>query len=174
MKMSDADFASSSIRRAWEPPEEVVVPTGLAYSPQLQPEDYGVLIRLLLRDPEKSSSIKALSEEFQASGWKMGDSRLRGVMRRLRAAGHVHRGRDGYDSESGRPKWAFAVYRNPQNNPEHRDHSVVSPQVSGTRGFSTDRHPAPDSDALESDVYAGQTDLLDSNASSVAPPLPPP
>src|SRR5690349_8523954 len=107
--MSREDFLGAQVRRAWEPPEEVVVPAPLAYSPDLQPEDYGVLLRLLLRDPGLPSSVQALSKEFQASGWKMGDTRLRGVMKRLRKAGHVLRKRDGYDPTTGRPTWAFAV-----------------------------------------------------------------
>jgi hypothetical protein len=164
--MTDAEFAGSTIERAWEPPEEVVVPFPLAYHPILQPEDYGVLIRLLLRDPGKPSSTAALAAEFQASGWKMGDSRLRGVMARLKKAGNVRRGRDGYDPATGRPKWAFAVYRNPANNPDHVSHDThTAPQVSPIRWIPTDRAQTPRSDALESNVYAGQSDPLKSNGS---------
>ncbi|MEV5605723.1 hypothetical protein AB0L33_30235 [Streptomyces sp. NPDC052299] len=199
--MSQNEFLSAQIRRAWEPPEEVVVPAPLAFSPDLQPEDYGVLLRLLLRDPELPSAVNALAAEFQASGWKMGDTRLRGVMKRLRKAGHVHRERDGYDAEAGRPRWAFAVYRNPANNPDRASpRASTSSQVSPTRGFSTERRSTPrsdaldsnvyagqrdtldssgsesdtlESDALDSNVYAGQRDTLDSNGSDVAPPTPP-
>ncbi|WP_406363797.1 hypothetical protein OID55_41880 (plasmid) [Streptomyces sp. NBC_00715] len=166
MKMTDAEFAGSTIERAWEPPEEVVVPFPLAYHPILQPEDYGVLIRLLLRDPGKPSSTAALAAEFQASGWKMGDSRLRGVMARLKKAGNVRRGRDGYDPATGRPKWAFAVYRNPANNPDHVSHDThAAPQVRPIRWNPTDRAQTPRSDALESNVSAGQSDPLKSNGS---------
>jgi hypothetical protein len=202
MKMSSGEFAAASIVRAWEPPEEVVVPYALAYSPDLQPEDYGVLIRLLLRDPELPTGVAALAKEFQASGWKMGDSRLRGVMARLRKAGHVSRRRDGYDADAGRPRWAFVVYRNPANNPQYVAQGIAaSSQLSATRGIPTQpasgtqsgtlisnvyagqadtleihasAADALDSDALDSNVYAGQADTLVSNASGLTPPTPPP
>ncbi|WUW26978.1 hypothetical protein OG521_39705 (plasmid) [Streptomyces sp. NBC_01463] len=165
-EMSQADFLSAQIRRAWEPPEEVVVPAPLAFSPDLQPEDYGVLLRLLLRDPELPSGVQALAAEFQESGWKMGDTRLRGVMKRLRKAGHVQRERDGYDTQAGRPRWAFAVYRNPANNPDHTpSQASASSQVRPTRGFSTSRAVSPPSDALDSNVFAGQADTLESGVS---------
>ncbi|MEV2264538.1 hypothetical protein AB0J13_38550 [Streptomyces anulatus] len=164
--MSRDEFRGAQIRRAWEPPEEVVVPAPLAYSPDLQPEDYGVLLRLLLRDPELPSSVLALSKEFQESGWKMGDTRLRGVMKRLGKAGHVLRERDGYDAETGRPRWAFAVYRNPGNNPEHAaSRAGSSVQVRPTRWNPTEGVSLGGSDALDSNVYAGQADTLESNAS---------
>ncbi|MEV6533648.1 hypothetical protein AB0M86_29320 [Streptomyces sp. NPDC051639] len=165
--MSDAEFESSSIQRAWEPPEEVVVPYALAHHPILQPEDYGVLIRLLLRDPGKPAATAKLAAEFQATGWKMGDSRLRGVMDRLKKAGHVRRDRDGYDPATGRPKWAFAVYRNPANNPDHASgDTAAASQARPIRWISTDRPRAPRSDALDSNVYAGQSDPLESNGSA--------
>ncbi len=164
--MSRDEFRGAQIRRAWEPPEEVVIPAPLAYAPDLQPEDYGVLLRLLLRDPELPSSVLALSKEFQASGWKMGDTRLRGVIKRLSKAGHVLRERDGYDTEAGRPQWGFTVFRNPANNPNHASsRSSTSAQVRPTRWNPTDRVPHGRSNALESNVYAGQADTLDSNGS---------
>ncbi|MGW1305765.1 hypothetical protein ACWD5R_39675 [Streptomyces sp. NPDC002514] len=143
-----------------------MVPYALAYDPVLQPEDYGVLIRLLLRDPEKPAGVLALAEEFQASGWKMGASRLRGVMARLKKAGHVSHQQAGYDPATGRPAWAFAVYRNPANNPEYisagtQAASQVRPTVRNpTHG--SDGHP---SDMLNSNVCAGQADCAVSNTS---------
>ncbi|MFI9788485.1 hypothetical protein ACIHEI_33975 [Kitasatospora sp. NPDC051984] len=199
--MTDAEFSGSSIERAWEPPEEVVVPYALAYSPGLQPEDYGVLIRLLLRDPDQPSGILALAEEFQASGWKMGASRLRGVLGRLQKAGHVSHERDGYDKETGRPKWRFRVYRNPANNSAYVNRgaaaaSQVSPMVRNPtrRGAQTGSDGAISniyagqtdgavsdvsetdgvvSDTSETNIYAGQTDGAVSNTSVPSPPHPP-
>ena len=92
----------------WEPPEEVVIPYALAHSPNLQAEDYGVLIRLLVRDPTRPSSMKDLVEDLQASGWKMGETRLAAVMKRLQAAGHV-RHRAGYNPATRRPEWTLTV-----------------------------------------------------------------
>ncbi len=78
-----------------------------------------MLIRLPLRDPGLPSAILPRSEEFQASGWKTGASRLRGVMQRLKKAGHARHTQDGYDPATGRPRWEFAVHRNPANTPQY-------------------------------------------------------
>ncbi|MFI5534523.1 hypothetical protein ACIA8O_38910 [Kitasatospora sp. NPDC051853] len=200
-KMSDTEFTGSSIERAWEPPEEVVVPYALAYSPGLQPEDYGVLIRLLLRDPNQPSGILALADEFQASGWKMGATRLRGVLGRLQKAGHVSHERDGYDEETNRPKWKFRVFRNPANNSAYVNRGAAeASQVSPMVRNPTRRSPNPGSDSAisnicagqpdgavsdtpksdtsaadtsENSIYAGQADGALSNTSTVSPPHPP-
>ncbi|MFF4542181.1 hypothetical protein [Streptomyces aureus] len=164
--MSPHEFAASTIERAWEPPEEVVVPFALAHDPVLQPEDYGVLIRLLLRDPGKPAGVAALAREFQESGWKMGDSRLRGVMARLKKAGHVNHRQAGYDAVTGRPTWAFAVYRNPANNPQYVQAGAdAASQVRPTRGNPTRPGQGPSIGMLNSNVCAGQADTLDFNAS---------
>ncbi|MFE5482982.1 hypothetical protein [Streptomyces sp. NPDC056527] len=166
-QMTAADFSAAMVSRAWEPPEEVVVSRPLAYAEALQPEDYGVLIRLLLRDPNQPSGMKALAEEFQASGWKMGESRLRGVMARLKRAGHVRHDQVGYDAKAKRPVWAFTVYRNPANNPQHaRTLGGTSSQVSPTGGLSTDESPRSKTHPWHFNVRAGQTPSLDSNASN--------
>ncbi|MFH8736845.1 hypothetical protein [Streptomyces sp. NPDC017964] len=165
--MTQADFRAATVARAWELPEEVVVSRPLAYAEDLQPEDYGVLIRLLLRDPGQPSGMKALAEEFQKSGWKMGESRLRGVMGRLKKAGHVRHEQVGYDTASKRPVWAFTVYRNPANNPEHaRTLGGESSQVSPTGGFSTDESARSSTHPWDFNVLAGQTHSLDSNVSN--------
>ncbi|MFD8597495.1 hypothetical protein ACFV1L_21075 [Kitasatospora sp. NPDC059646] len=167
--MSSPEFASASVQRAWEPPEEVVVPYALAYSPGLQPEDYGVLIRLLLRDPGQPSGMLALSAEFQATGWKMGESRLRGVMSRLQRAGHVSHVRDGYDEKTKRPKWKFMVYRNPANNSAYVSRGTrgveASSQVRPMVRNPTHASKRPGSETAISNVCAGQTDTAISNAS---------
>ncbi|GAA2984402.1 hypothetical protein GCM10010519_18550 [Streptomyces lactacystinicus] len=173
MKMSDSEFTGSSIVRAWEPPEEVVVPYALAYSPGLQPEDYGVLIRLLLRDPGQPSGMPALAAEFQATGWKMGESRLRGVMSRLQKAGHVSHVRDGYDEVARRPKWQFMVYRNPANNSAYvtrgTQSAETSSQVSPMVRNPTHGSGRPGTHPTISNVYAGQADTAISNASGTHP-----
>ena len=164
---ADTEFTASSIERAWEPAEEVVVPYALAYSPDLQPEDYGVLIRLLLRDPDQPSGLLALAEEFQVSGWKMGASRLRGVIGRLQKAGHVSHEQNGYDEETKRPKWKFRVYRNPANNSAYVNRGTAeASQVSPMVRNPTRRGPKAGSDDAISNICAGQTDGAISNTSA--------
>ncbi|MFJ7912613.1 hypothetical protein [Kitasatospora sp. NPDC096204] len=171
--MSDSEFTGSSIVRAWEPPEEVVVPYALAYSPGLQPEDYGVLIRLLLRDPGQPSGMPALAAEFQATGWKMGESRLRGVMSRLQKAGHVSHVRDGYDEVARRPKWKFMVYRNPANNSAYvtrgAQSAEASSQVNPMVRNPTHESGRPGTHPAISNVCAGQANTAISNASETHP-----
>ncbi|MFP8903369.1 hypothetical protein ACLIYN_03635 [Streptomyces atacamensis] len=118
----------------------------LAHKPGLQPEDYEVLIRLLLRDPGLPSAILALSEEFQASGWKTGASRLRGVLQRLKKAGHARHTQAGYGPATGRPQWEFAVHRNPASTPQYVGQgldaaSQVSPMVRNPARRSRPPHP---------------------------------
>ncbi|WP_424711948.1 hypothetical protein [Kitasatospora acidiphila] len=160
-----------------------------------------MLIRLLLRDPEQPSGVLGLAEEFQASGWRMGASRLRGVLGRLQKAGHVSHERDGYDQETSRPKWRFRVYRNPANNSAYVNQgtaaaSQVSPMVrnptrQGARVGSdgaisniyagqadgavsnTSDSDGAFSDTSETNIYAGQADGAVSNTSAPSPPHPP-
>ncbi|MFJ2884089.1 hypothetical protein ACIPJN_38575 [Streptomyces sp. NPDC086796] len=151
-------FGKTIVVRAWEPPEEVVVPFSLAHSEGMQPEDYGVLLRLLLRDPQRPSSVLALSEEFQASGWKMGEKRLREVMKRLKAAGHVQHLRE-YNPSTKRPEWQFRVFRNPANNAAYTRHGADSfSQVRPIRRKTADRGSDAVSDPAETGVCAGQAD----------------
>ncbi|MEV7715396.1 hypothetical protein [Streptomyces sp. NPDC088270] len=158
-------FGNTIVVRAWEPPEEVVVPFSLAHSEGMQPEDYGVLLRLLLRDPQRPSSVLALSEEFQASGWKMGEKRLREVMKRLKAAGHVQHLRE-YNPSTKRPEWQFRVFRNPANNAAYTRHGADSfSQVRPIRRNSADRNE---------DVFAGQADRAENGGSASSPPQTPP
>jgi hypothetical protein len=105
-----------------------------------------VLIRLLLRDPGLPSAILALSEEFQASGWKTGASRLRGVLQRLKKAGHARHTQAGYGPATGRPQWEFAVHRNPASTPQYVGQgldaaSQVSPMVRNPARRSRPPHP---------------------------------
>ncbi|MFB7293566.1 hypothetical protein [Actinacidiphila glaucinigra] len=159
-------FSSTAVVRAWEPPEEVVVSVALAHSEGLQPEDYGVLIRLLLRDPHQPSSVLALSEEFQESGWKMGEKRLREVMKRLKAAGHVQHLRQ-YNPATQRPEWQFHVYRNPANNAAYaRQAAEAFPQVSPIGQNSADRSLSGVSDPAETGVCAGQPDRAEFGGSA--------
>ncbi|MFC8208365.1 hypothetical protein [[Kitasatospora] papulosa] len=159
-------FTSTTVVRAWEPPEEVVVPFALAHSEGLQPEDYGVLLRLLLRDPQRPSSVLALSEEFQASGWKMGEKRLREVMKRLKAAGHVQHLRE-YNPSTKRPEWQFRVFRNPANNAAYVRHGAdLSSQVRPIGRKTADRGAGVISDPAETGVCAGQTDPAENAGST--------
>ncbi|MFF9690993.1 hypothetical protein [Streptomyces sp. NPDC014623] len=135
-----------------------MVPFALAHSEGLQPEDYGVLLRLLLRDPQRPSSVLALSEEFQASGWKMGEKRLREVMKRLKAAGHVQHLRE-YNPSTKRPEWQFRVFRNPANNAAYARHGGDTfPQVRPIGRKPADRGSEVASDPAETGVCAGQAD----------------
>jgi hypothetical protein len=160
--MSNAEFNQATVQRAWEAPEEVVIPFALAHSPGLQPEDYGVLVRLLMRDPDQPSGILALAEEFRRSGWKMGASRLRGVLGRLKRAGHVSHERDGYDETTERPAWVFRVYRNPANNPHYIALGVLeaaaAEQVRPSGRIPTHGDHETSPDKMESDICAVQSD----------------
>ncbi|MGW2353653.1 hypothetical protein [Actinacidiphila glaucinigra] len=159
-------FSNTTVVRAWEPPEEVVVSSALAHSEGLQPEDYGVLIRLLLRDPHQPSSVLALAEEFQESGWKMGEKRLREVMKRLKAAGHVQHLRQ-YNPATQRPEWQFHVYRNPANNAAYtRQAAEAFPQVRPIGRNSADRALREASDPAETGVCAGQADRAEFDGSA--------
>ncbi|MBB0245056.1 hypothetical protein FNQ90_13290, partial [Streptomyces alkaliphilus] len=145
------------------------MPYALAHAPGLQPEDYGVLIRLLLRDPRQPSSVIALAREFQADGWKMGEKRLREVMKRLKAAGHVEHGR-WYNPDLKRPEWQFRVYRNPANNQAYVQQGTDTfSQVSPIGRKSADRPGGPVSDPAETGVYAGQPDRAVSGGSAADP-----
>jgi hypothetical protein len=159
-------FRNATIVRAFEPPEEVVIPYSLAYAKGLQPEDYGVLIRLLLRDPDQPSSVLALSEEFQASGWKMGEKRLREVMKRLKKAGHVEHKRE-YNPVTRRPEWQFRVYRNPANNQAYVNRGAhEASQVSPIGRNSADQTCGGASDPAEIGVCAGQADRAEFGGSA--------
>ncbi|MGW4855329.1 hypothetical protein ACWEPZ_29305 [Streptomyces sp. NPDC004288] len=166
-------FSSSRIERAWEPPEEVVITRALAESPLLDYDDYGPLIRLLLRDPDQPTNVPDLMKEFQASGWSVGEKPLRRIMRRLKEAGHVSHGRE-YNPVTQRPEWVFRVYRNPANNPQYTEDGVTAlSQVTPIGPIRPDRESDPSADRAESAVYAGQADRADSAGSeSIGPNQP--
>ncbi|MEV7282912.1 hypothetical protein [Streptomyces sp. NPDC093111] len=158
-------FSSSRVERAWEPPEEVVIHRALAESPLLDYDDYGPLIRLLLRDPDQPTNVPDLMREFQASGWTVGEKPLRRIMRRLKEAGHVSHSRE-YNPDTQRPEWVFRVYRNPANNPEYTENGVSAlSQVSPIGPNRPDRESDPASDRAESAVFAGQADRAESAGS---------
>lgn len=78
----------------------------LANAPGLQPEDYGVLIRLVLRGPMRNVNLKTVVSEFQESGWRMSADRLSQCLKRLKAAGYVLHSAE-YNEETGRPVWTL-------------------------------------------------------------------
>ncbi|MFD3535970.1 hypothetical protein [Streptomyces sp. NPDC058664] len=159
-------FSSSRIERAWEPPEEVVITRALAESPDLDWEDFGVLIRLLLRDPDQPTNVPDLVEELRTTGWTIGEKPLRRIMRRLKKAGHVSHKRE-YSPETQRPEWVFRVFRNPANNPQYTEDGVTAlSQVRPIGPNRPDREPEPVSDRAESAVYAGQADRAESAGSA--------
>ncbi|MEU4729618.1 GIY-YIG nuclease family protein [Streptomyces sp. NPDC023588] len=59
----------------------------MAFAEGLQPEDYGVLVRIRLRAPSLHLHVPELLAEFQECGWKITPHRLRESLRRLRKAG---------------------------------------------------------------------------------------
>lgn len=159
-------FLKSFVERAWEPPEEVVITRALAESPDLDYDDFGVLVRLLLRDPRQPTSVPELMAEFQASGWSVGEKPLRRIMGRLKKAGHVSHKRE-YNPKSQRPEWVFRVFRNPANNPQYTDEGIAAlSQVRPIGPNQPDREPGPLSDRAESAVFAGQADRADSARSA--------
>ncbi|MFI9588281.1 hypothetical protein ACIHCQ_42355 [Streptomyces sp. NPDC052236] len=166
------EFSGSRVRRAWEPPEDVIVSRAVAHSPILQPEDYGVLIRLLLRDPGLPSTMKDLVQEFQADGWKMGETRLAAVFKRLKKAGHV-RHAPVFNPATGRPEWMVEVYRNPANNRQYVEHgTAASLQVRAETEVSTVSNVPGLSGTVENAVSPGQTENDVSTVSNTEPWIP--
>ena len=169
----DQTFTSSRVVRAWEPPEEVVIPYALATSPDLDFDDYGVLIRLLIRNPNQPSSVLGLLEEFRAGGWTLSERDLRKIMRRLKKAGHVEHKRE-YNPETKRPEWTFRVYRNPANNAAYVRGGVQEAlQVRPIGTPCPDRSPEGASDRDTLSGYAGQADRDTLSGSEASPPHPP-
>ncbi|MBP5866083.1 hypothetical protein F6456_42145 [Streptomyces sp. LBUM 1484] len=166
------EFSGSRVRRAWEPPEEVIVSRAVAHSPILQPEDYGVLIRLLLRDPGLPSTMKDLVREFQASGWKMGETRLAAIFKRLKKAGHVKHA-PVYNPATGRPEWMVEVYRNPANNEQYVNQgAAASLQVRAETEVSTGSNAQSGSGTVENGVSAGQSETVETSVSNAEPWIP--
>ncbi|MFG2637954.1 hypothetical protein ACGFX8_29700 [Streptomyces sp. NPDC048362] len=121
------DFGSGRFERGWEPPEEVVLRRELVRTPSLQPEDLGVLVELLLRDPRLPSTMEAIRADLQARGWKMGKDRYNAIAKRLTSAGHVARV-PVFDDSTQRPTWVTRVYRNPANNAQYVDLGIAASQ----------------------------------------------
>jgi hypothetical protein len=176
------------IQRAWEAPEEVVFPRYLIDGPGLQPEDIGVLAHLLLRDPGAPSSVAALATECQQRGWKVSEYAMRGIVKRLKAAGHIHQDRV-YNQTTGRLDWVFSVYRNPANNQMYVDSvRFVGSQQIGRSDSSALNESAGQADSLaineteasrwlptngNADVSAGHGRFVGSQRIGANPPHPP-
>lgn len=158
---SGPEFARSLIQRAWEAPEEVVFPRYLIDSPGLQAEDIGVLAHLLLRDADRPSSVSALATECQQRGWKISEYAMRSIVKRLKAAGHVHQDRV-YNPATKHLDWVFTVYRNPANNQAYLD-TVTGEMPSSGRFVGSQQIGQPDS--LAPNESAGQPDSLAVNES---------
>ncbi|MER6433188.1 hypothetical protein ABT272_36520 [Streptomyces sp900105245] len=126
-KMHDDDFGSGRFERGWEPPEEVILRRELVRTPDLQPEDLGVLAELLLRDPGLPSTMEAIRADLQARGWKMGKDRYNAIAKRLTTAGHLARV-SVFDESTQRPTWVTRVYRNPANNAQYVDLGIAASQ----------------------------------------------
>ncbi|MFI6530196.1 hypothetical protein [Streptomyces uncialis] len=125
----------------------------------MQPEDVGVLAALLLRDPGRPATAKAMAADLRELGWKMSLDRFQKVVERLTAAGHMHR-ESVFNPASGRPEWVSRVYRNPANNAGYATRgSVASSQVSGGIG----ENPIPGlegwSELGENPISPGQSDI---------------
>ncbi|WP_049658264.1 hypothetical protein [Kitasatospora sp. MY 5-36] len=139
MTKAEPPFGGTQIRRAWEPPEEVILQRAVVETAGLQPEDLGVLAALLLMDPRKPADAKTLAAELRAMGWKMSLDRFEVVAKRLTKAGHMSR-ESVYDPKTRRPAWVIEVYRNPANNRPYVAEGVnASSQVRAEIG----ENPAP-------------------------------
>jgi hypothetical protein len=153
------DFGNSYIERAWEPPEEVVMQRSMVETRGMQPEDVGVLAALLLRDPGRPATAKAMATDLRGLGWKMSLDRFEKVVGRLSAAGHMHR-ESVFNQKTGRPEWVSRVYRNPANNAGYVTRgSEAASQVSGGIG----ENPIPgcegQSELGENPIPPGQSEL---------------
>ena len=167
------DLFGARLVHAWEPPEDVVITAGVAFTKSLQPEDYGVLIRLLLRDPRLPSTMGVMAKEMRESGWKMGDDRFRVIFNRLKKAGHVEQVSE-YNVETGRPGWVIRVYRNPANNQQYVALGIeASSQVNSGSREIPDPGAKQSSESGKTRVSRGQIRNPENPGSGFAPPHPP-
>ncbi|MEU4490070.1 GIY-YIG nuclease family protein [Streptomyces purpurascens] len=88
-----------------EKPADIRIGQDLAFTSGLQPEDYGVLIRLVMRGGTRTD-LRAFAAELRDSGWKMSADRLTGIVRRLETAGYVKYEAQ-FNPATGRPMWAL-------------------------------------------------------------------
>ncbi|MFJ9771198.1 MarR family transcriptional regulator [Kitasatospora sp. NPDC101157] len=153
------EFSGSLIQRAWEAPEEVVFPRYLIDGPGLQPEDIGVLAHLLLRNPGAPSSVAALAAECRQRGWKISEYAMRGIVKRLKTAGHIQQDRV-HNPVSGQLDWVFSVYRNPANNQKYV--GSVDGQLPSSRPFVGSQQMETDH-SLRANESAGQSHSLGVN-----------
>ncbi|MFB7293530.1 hypothetical protein [Actinacidiphila glaucinigra] len=154
-----SDFGSSYIERAWEPPEEVVMQRSVVETCGMQPEDVGVLAALLLRDPGRPATAKAMAADLRGLGWKMSLDRFQKVVERLTAAGHMHR-ESVFNQQTGRPEWVSRVYRNPANNAGYATGTATaSSQVSNGIGENPTSGSEGRNDIGENPISPGQSDI---------------
>lgn len=162
-------FSGSMIQRAWERPEEVVMQRHVIESPALQPEDIGVLARLLIRDPAQPATIVNLAREFQDAGWKMGESRFTAILKRLKGAGHVEHVSE-FNPSTGRPQWVFRVYRNPANNGGYVNQGAdAALQVRGGTAISTVSGAERSGETVDSTVSRGRDGSVEYTVSAADP-----
>ncbi|MFE2407084.1 hypothetical protein ACFXDE_01935 [Kitasatospora sp. NPDC059408] len=160
---------SALVVRAWEPPEEVILSRHIIESPGLQPEDIGVLARLLVRDPGQPSTILALARELHEAGWKMGESRFAAIFKRLKKAGHVQHVSE-FNPATNRPQWVVRVYRNPANNDQYVQNGVEA--ASQVRAETVESSVSPAErprEAVETDVSRGQSETVETTDSGAKP-----
>ncbi|MCX5055103.1 GIY-YIG nuclease family protein [Streptomyces sp. NBC_00474] len=84
---------------------DVTIGPELAFAEGLQPEDYGVLVRLAMRGGPKTD-LRSFASELRSSGWKMGADRLKTIVQRLEGAGYV-RYQAQYNRATRRPEWVL-------------------------------------------------------------------
>jgi hypothetical protein len=87
-----------------EPPTDIRIDRELVFANGLQPEDYGVLIRLAVR--AGTTDLRTFAAELRQTGWRMSADRLTGIVRRLEAAGYATYGAR-YNPATGRPVWTL-------------------------------------------------------------------
>ncbi|MEV5900055.1 GIY-YIG nuclease family protein [Streptomyces sp. NPDC052127] len=109
-----------------EPPTPVSIDRELVFAAGLQPEDYGVLIRLVMRD--EATDLRTFAAELRQTGWKISPDRLTGIVRRLEAAGYATYGAQ-YNPATGRPVWTLEGSLTPLAPPRapHKSRSAASP-----------------------------------------------
>lgn len=160
---------SALVVRAWEPPEEVILNRHIIESPGLQPEDVGVLARLLVRDPSEPATIVALAKELQEAGWKMGESRFTAIFKRLKQAGHVQHVSE-FNPVTSRPHWVVRVYRNPANNEQYVQGGVETASQVRAETVETSVSGAERAcETVETAVSPAQSETVESTDSGAEP-----
>ncbi|WP_051848611.1 MULTISPECIES: GIY-YIG nuclease family protein [unclassified Streptomyces] len=91
----------------------VTVSVELIDSAGLQPEDYGVLLRLVRQSPIWDVKLRSIVAEMRNSDWRMSVDRLSACLKRLKVAGYVQHFSE-YNEATKRPVWKLTASLTPQ------------------------------------------------------------